>query len=263
MQDCSRQASREADVLLLCGDLTDYGLPEEARAARGRHSRARRASRHSPCSAITISNPAQAEAVRKVLEDAGVTMLDGEATRDRRRRLCRRLRVWRRFRTANAKRVGRAVDQGVRAGSDRSGVAAGAGAHAIADAIAGSCCCTTRRFAARSKASRRRSSRSSDRRDWRNRSTASASRLRFTATRTRAAQKRRRRQAFPSSTSPSRSCKAARRINSRFASSKSKRARQFTPLGARRSGSPVRPVAQEATRRGTPRPQSAKRCYRR
>ena len=30
MQDAFAEISRSADVLLLCGDLTEYGLPEEA-----------------------------------------------------------------------------------------------------------------------------------------------------------------------------------------------------------------------------------------
>ena len=30
MQELFAAVSREADVLLICGDLTDYGLPEEA-----------------------------------------------------------------------------------------------------------------------------------------------------------------------------------------------------------------------------------------
>jgi predicted MPP superfamily phosphohydrolase len=30
MQELFATVSREADVLLMCGDLTDYGLPEEA-----------------------------------------------------------------------------------------------------------------------------------------------------------------------------------------------------------------------------------------
>jgi predicted MPP superfamily phosphohydrolase len=41
-QEIFGQASNEADVLLLCGDLTDYGLPEEARVLAGYlHSHAR------------------------------------------------------------------------------------------------------------------------------------------------------------------------------------------------------------------------------
>ena len=30
MQDAFAEISRSADVLLVCGDLTEYGLPEEA-----------------------------------------------------------------------------------------------------------------------------------------------------------------------------------------------------------------------------------------
>ncbi|MBA2241385.1 MAG: metallophosphoesterase [Chthoniobacterales bacterium] len=79
MQDLFAQVSREADVLLICGDLTDYGLPEEAEllAADLRlHLRI-------PVLAVLgnhDSESGQPEAVRKVMEDAGVTMLNGEAT---------------------------------------------------------------------------------------------------------------------------------------------------------------------------------------
>ena len=79
MQELFAQASREADVLLLCGDLTDYGLPEEtellAADIRG-YARI-------PVIGVLGNHDfesAQPEAVRKILEDAGVLMLDGEAT---------------------------------------------------------------------------------------------------------------------------------------------------------------------------------------
>ena len=79
MQELFAHASREADVLLLCGDLTDYGLPEEAELLaadiRG-HARI-------PVVGVLGNHDfesAQPETVRKVLEEAGVLMLDGEAT---------------------------------------------------------------------------------------------------------------------------------------------------------------------------------------
>jgi Icc-related predicted phosphoesterase len=70
--------SEEADVLLLCGDLTDYGLPEEAQILA-----------HEIQIGCTIPivgvlgnhdyESGRCEEVRKILLDAGVTMLDGDA----------------------------------------------------------------------------------------------------------------------------------------------------------------------------------------
>lgn len=79
MQELFAQVSRDADVLLLCGDLTDYGLAEEAEllAADIRtHLRI-------PVLGVLGNHDfesGQPLAVRKVMDDAGVTMLDGEAT---------------------------------------------------------------------------------------------------------------------------------------------------------------------------------------
>jgi Icc-related predicted phosphoesterase len=79
MQELFADVSREADVLLLCGDLTDYGLPEEAELLAADI----RAHVRIPTLGVLGNHDfesAQAEDVRKVLDDAGVTMLDGEAT---------------------------------------------------------------------------------------------------------------------------------------------------------------------------------------
>jgi Icc-related predicted phosphoesterase len=71
------QASDEADVVVICGDLTDYGLAEEARLlARDLASSVR-----VPC--ITILGNHDFESgeqteVKKILEDAGVHVLDGD-----------------------------------------------------------------------------------------------------------------------------------------------------------------------------------------
>lgn len=70
--------SDEADVLLLCGDLTDYGLPEEAQIL---------AHEIQAASAIPVVGvlgnhdyeSGRAEDVRKILLDAGVTILDGDS----------------------------------------------------------------------------------------------------------------------------------------------------------------------------------------
>jgi Icc-related predicted phosphoesterase len=79
MQELFAAVSREADVLLICGDLTDYGLPEEAELLAADI----RAHLRVPVIAVLGNHDfesAHPEAVRKVMESAGVTMLDGETT---------------------------------------------------------------------------------------------------------------------------------------------------------------------------------------
>jgi Icc-related predicted phosphoesterase len=70
-------ASVEADVLLLCGDLTDYGLPEEAvELARELGSGVK-----IPIVGVLGNHDYEAGAVtevRKILTDAGIRLLDGE-----------------------------------------------------------------------------------------------------------------------------------------------------------------------------------------
>lgn len=70
------QASKQADVLLLCGDLTDYGLPEEAEVLVGELS---------GCQIPTLAvfgnhdyESGQQDEVREILAQAGVKVLDGE-----------------------------------------------------------------------------------------------------------------------------------------------------------------------------------------
>ena len=65
--------------MLLCGDLTDYGLPEEAEALVADI----RAAVKIPMLAVLGNHDlesAQAELVCKVLDDSGIDVLDGEAT---------------------------------------------------------------------------------------------------------------------------------------------------------------------------------------
>jgi Icc-related predicted phosphoesterase len=73
------QISTSADVLLLCGDFTDYGLPEEARVL----ARELTTSVNIPVIAVLgnhdYESGHQAE-IRQILSDAGVAVLDGEAT---------------------------------------------------------------------------------------------------------------------------------------------------------------------------------------
>lgn len=71
------QASESADILLLCGDLTDYGLPEEA------HILAEELSVVSIPMVAVLGNhdyeSGQHEEVHRILVEAGVHVLDGEA----------------------------------------------------------------------------------------------------------------------------------------------------------------------------------------
>ena len=73
------QAAEQADMLLLCGDLTDYGLPEEARVLADELAVARKL----PMAAVLGNHDfesGQPDEVRRILEgDAGVRVLDGEA----------------------------------------------------------------------------------------------------------------------------------------------------------------------------------------
>ena len=72
------QAAEAADALLLCGDLTDYGLPEEARVLVDELAVAASV----PIVAVLGNHDyesGQADVVRKMLTDAGVHVLDGEA----------------------------------------------------------------------------------------------------------------------------------------------------------------------------------------
>ncbi|HJV85327.1 MAG TPA: metallophosphoesterase [Noviherbaspirillum sp.] len=71
------QAAESADILLLCGDLTDYGLPEETHVLAEALSLAR-----IPAVAVLGNHDfesGQQDEVRRILMGAGVHMLDGEA----------------------------------------------------------------------------------------------------------------------------------------------------------------------------------------
>jgi Icc-related predicted phosphoesterase len=70
-------ASANADVLLLCGDLTDYGLPEEARVLARELATALRI----PAVGVLGNHDyesGQHEEVVQILRDSGVVILDGE-----------------------------------------------------------------------------------------------------------------------------------------------------------------------------------------
>ncbi len=73
------QISHTADVLLICGDSTDYGLPEEARVL----ARELTSSVNVPVIAVLGNHDYEAgkqAEIRDILADAGVVVLDGEAT---------------------------------------------------------------------------------------------------------------------------------------------------------------------------------------
>jgi Icc-related predicted phosphoesterase len=72
------QVSESADMLLLAGDLTDTGLPDEARILAKEFG-----ALHIPAVAVFGNHDYESgrqDEVRNILTDAGVTMLDGEAT---------------------------------------------------------------------------------------------------------------------------------------------------------------------------------------
>jgi Icc-related predicted phosphoesterase len=78
-QSLFSQIGSSADVLLLCGDFTDYGLPEEARIL----AREMTTAMNIPVIAVLGNHDyesGQQDEIRKILIDAGVTVLDGEAT---------------------------------------------------------------------------------------------------------------------------------------------------------------------------------------
>lgn len=77
LQPVFAKVSESADVLLLAGDLTDYGLPDEARVL-ARELQSLRI----PCAAVLGNHDVESckdADVRQILTDAGVAMLDGDA----------------------------------------------------------------------------------------------------------------------------------------------------------------------------------------
>jgi Icc-related predicted phosphoesterase len=71
------QISEAADILLLCGDLTDYGLAEEARAFVKELTPTLKIPVVSVLGNHDYESNQQAE-ITQILKDAGVTVLDGE-----------------------------------------------------------------------------------------------------------------------------------------------------------------------------------------
>ena len=104
--------SEAADLLLLPGDLTDYGLPEEASVLAKELTALR-----IPAAAVLGNHDFESDKateVRQILTDAGVTVLDGDSLRDSGDWYRRREGVWRRLRPARARAVGREGHQAVR-----------------------------------------------------------------------------------------------------------------------------------------------------
>ncbi len=78
MQDAFAEISSNADVLLLCGDLTEYGLPEEAEELAADIRSAVRI----PCIGVVGNHDYESghpETIANILDQTGVTMLNGEA----------------------------------------------------------------------------------------------------------------------------------------------------------------------------------------
>src|SRR5829696_5304888 len=76
-QSLFAQISSSADVLVLCGDFTDYGLPDEARIL----ARELIASVKIPVIAVLGNHDYESDKqgeIRDILIDAGVSVLDGE-----------------------------------------------------------------------------------------------------------------------------------------------------------------------------------------
>lgn len=74
-----QSASRSADALVICGDLTDYGLPEEAEVLANEI----KTGASIPIVAVVGNHDfesGQVGEVRRILEEAGVIILDGECT---------------------------------------------------------------------------------------------------------------------------------------------------------------------------------------
>ena len=78
LQPVLAAAAANADVLVLCGDITDYGLPEEAKIV----ATAIQPTVKIPVVAVLGNHDYEsghADEVKKILSDAGVIVLDGDA----------------------------------------------------------------------------------------------------------------------------------------------------------------------------------------
>ena len=138
----------QADILLLCGDLVDRGLPDEARIL----ARELAITAGLPTVAVLGNHDFEAgkEAeVTAILTDAGVRVLDGDSCEIKGVGIAGVKGFPRRLRHPHAGGVGRAGHQGVR--SRRAGGSAedGNGAVAACRQPSASCCFITRRSSPR------------------------------------------------------------------------------------------------------------------
>src|SRR4051812_46585199 len=78
MQTLFAKASEDADVILLCGDLTDYGTIEEAKVLAKEITAALRIPAIGVLGNHDFESGHEKEVV-EILTDAGVTMLDGDS----------------------------------------------------------------------------------------------------------------------------------------------------------------------------------------
>jgi Icc-related predicted phosphoesterase len=78
LQPLLGQINQSADILVLCGDLTDYGMPDEARAL------AREMAVIKIPTVAVLGNhdfeSSQQAQLKPILADAGITLLDGDST---------------------------------------------------------------------------------------------------------------------------------------------------------------------------------------
>ena len=79
LQPLFAQITEQADVLVLAGDLTDYGLAEEARALAREITSAVKIPSIAVLGNHDVESGEQDE-IRRILSDAGVVTLDGETT---------------------------------------------------------------------------------------------------------------------------------------------------------------------------------------
>jgi Icc-related predicted phosphoesterase len=79
LQPLLNKVTQEADVLLLCGDLTDYGTPEETKILAREITSALRIPAIGVLGNHDYESGLEKEVV-SILTDAGVTILDGDAT---------------------------------------------------------------------------------------------------------------------------------------------------------------------------------------
>ena len=139
------QIAETADVLLLGGDLTDYGLADEARILAKDLAPVK-----IPVVAVLGNHDFEAGEQDEIVADPQRRRRAHARRRHvgvSRRRLRRRPRLLRRLRPRRARTVGREDHQGVRARSGAGSAEARGGTRATDDRRTASCSCTTRRFA--------------------------------------------------------------------------------------------------------------------